>query len=239
MTRPIITLLHGFMGDPSDWDLVRNELADYEIVTPLIKPAADWDSGVRQLIGELPKRSILVGYSMGARLTLAIALARPDVCEGLMFVSGNPGLEDETTRQRRYESDCKIATRIDAEPREEFLHSWYTQSTVFKSLTDDVRADEIKRKSARVADRWSEILRTYSVARQPNFWSRLDELTMPVMAIAGQLDRKYAKIIARMGAEPNIESRIVPACGHIVHREQPHVFLHLLRDYLSKCVAVS
>lgn len=238
MTRPIITMLHGFMGDPSDWDWIRSQLPEYEIVTPLIRPAANWQAGVQQLIGELPERSLLVGYSMGARLSLGIALAEPTRCEGLLFVSGNPGLEEETAREVRYQGDCRIADRIEAEPREDFLQSWYTQSAVFQSLTERVRDDEIRRKSARAADSWSDILRAYSVAKQPNYWPRLGELTLPMMAVAGKLDRKYTNIIVRMGLEPNFETRIVPACGHIVHREQPHVFLHLLRDYLSKYLAV-
>jgi 2-succinyl-6-hydroxy-2,4-cyclohexadiene-1-carboxylate synthase len=148
-------------------------------------------------------------------------------------VSGNPGLEEEHAREVRYQSDTKIADRIEAQPRRDFLVSWYEQSTVFRSLTDQVREDEIERKAARTGDNWSEILRVYSVAKQPDFWPQLSKLQIPVMAMAGILDRKYVNIILRMGAEPNIESRIVPSCGHIVHREQPYVFLQLIREYLE------
>lgn len=221
------------MGDPSDWDFLAAELADYEICAPLIRPASDWKSSVEQLIGNLPDRSIIVGYSMGARLSLAVTLEAPEKCAGLVFVSGNPGLEDETVREKRYAGDCRIAELIDKEPRRDFLHHWYTQSTVFKSLEERVRNDEIERKSARAGDDWGAILRTNSVAKQPNYWPRLSELQVPTTAIAGILDRKYANIIARMGIEPNIQTRIVPHCGHIVHREQPHVFLHLIREYLN------
>lgn len=226
-------MLHGFMGDPSDWDLVRSELPEYEIVTPTITPAPDWDAGVGQLAADLPDRSLFVGYSMGARLCLAIALSRPEICAGLVFVSGNPGIEDESARDTRYAGDCKIADRIDAQPRRDFLHSWYTESTVFRSLSPDVRDDEIERKSMASSNDWSDILRTYSIGRQPDFWSRLSELQVPVMAIAGMLDRKYANIILRMGTLPTISARIVPACGHIVHREQPHVFLRLLQEFIE------
>lgn len=233
MERPKLTFVHGFMGDPSDWDFIASELSDYEICTPHLKPAADWDASVEQLIADMPERSVIVGYSMGARLSLAAALTKPEVCEGLVFVSGNPGLEDETTREKRYGGDCRIAELIDKEPRRQFLHHWYTQSTVFKSLEERVRNDEIERKAARSGDDWGAILRTNSVAKQPNYWPRLSEIEVPMTAIAGLLDRKYANIIARMGMEPNIETRVVPHCGHIVHREQPHVFLYLIREYLA------
>ena len=211
MTVPTLTFIHGFMGDPSDWDFVRAELSEYKSTAPLIKPARDWDSGVEQLMEELPRRSILVGYSMGARLALAVALSRPEVCAGLVFVSGNPGIEDDEARRKRYESDCRIADEIESVPRQDFLHQWYTQSTVFKSLTADVRADEIARKAAYAGDDWSAILRTYSVAMQPNYWPRLCELKMPVMAIAGMSDRKYANMIVKMDSA-NISTRVVASC---------------------------
>lgn len=234
MTTLPITFVHGFMGDPSDWDLMRAELADYDVVTPLIKPAADWSAGVAQLADELPDRSIIVGYSMGARLSLALALSNPDACAGLVFCSGNPGIEDQQQRESRYANDCKIADRIDSDDRRDFLQHWYHESTVFKSLTARVRDDEIERKAMRTGDDWSAILRAYSVAKQPNYWSDLDKLSMPVTAIAGMQDRKYAQMISRMGSLPNIDARIVSACGHIVHREQPHVFLHLIREFLQR-----
>jgi pimeloyl-ACP methyl ester carboxylesterase len=104
---------------------------------------------------------------------------------------------------------------------------------VFRSLTPAVREQEIQRKLARNGDDWSTILRCYSVAEQPNFWPQLPELEIPCMALAGLNDKKYAGVVARMGTLPNIQARIVAACGHIVHHEQPHVFLHLLGQFLA------
>ena len=233
MTRPTLTFLHGFMGDPSDWELIRSELSEYPSVAPLIKPASDWSAGVSQLIDELPERSVLVGYSMGARLALAIALEHPQRCEALCFVSGNPGIEDDTERQKRIVGEGKLAERIATDPREEFLNFWYTQSSVFKTLTPRIREEEISRKLARKDDDWPATLKTYSVASQPNYWPRLGELGVPVMAVAGMQDKKYTNLILRMGQQENIESRIVESCGHILHHEQPYVFLELLKQFLA------
>ncbi len=131
MTR-VLVFLHGFMGDPSDWDFMRSALTEYEIVTPTIRPAADWATGVAQLRREIPADAVLIGYSMGARLSLALAVAEPQRYQGLVFCSGDPGIEDEGRRAKRYVHDGNIAERIDGEDRAEFLHSWYTESTVFR-----------------------------------------------------------------------------------------------------------
>lgn len=227
-----ITLLHGFMGSPDDWDEVVPHLPAWTVCTPRIRPAADWDHGVRQLLQHLPERSIFVGYSLGARLLLACALAEPARCAGLVFVSGNPGLETSQERTRRLAGDLAIAHRIENTRRDEFLQWWYSESTVFKSLSPELRAAEIRRKLAHPDD-WAAILRTYSVARQPNFWPGLAKLDQPVLAVAGHLDRKYANIIRRLGNHDHVEACVVEACGHIVHHEQPGAFLQLLRQYLQ------
>ena len=220
------------MGAPSDWDLLRDGLRDYELVTPLIQPAENWDAGVAALEAEIPKDSVLVGYSMGARLALALAVAKPRRYRGLIFCSGNPGIEDEQQRQQRYASDCRMADRVDKDDRAEFLEYWYT-SAVFRTLTPAIREQEIQRKLTRGGDSWSSILRCYSVAEQPNYWPRLTKLPITCMAIAGEQDKKYVRFVTRMGSLPNIEARIVPDCGHIVHHEQPRVFLDLVREFLS------
>lgn len=232
-----VVLVHGFMGDPSDWDFVRQGLAGFNVITPLLRPATSWQAGVEQLAEEIPMGSVLVGYSMGARLSLGVALSDLDLVSGLFFCSGNPGIEDEEQRRTRYQHDLRIAERIETSERREFLEWWYTESTVFKSLTPQVREDEIRRKSVRVADDWSEILRRFSVAKQPDYWPQLGELTMPVMAVAGAQDRKYARFVARMGEASNVSARIIAACGHIVHREQPHIFVRLLKQFLFETAA--
>jgi len=237
VSTPNLTFVHGFMGDPSDWDQVRSELPEYHITTPLIRPAEDWQSGVRQLVADIPARSVIIGYSMGARLALAIALEYPEVCAGLVFASGNPGLDNDFAREQRYAHDCRIAARIESEPRRSFLDYWYS-APVFRSLSEEVRQAEIERKSARDGDDWGDILRSFSVAQQPSYWHRLSELSMPTLAIAGMQDRKYTHIIERMRETPNIETSVVDNCGHIVHHERPLVFVRLLKSFLAEaCVS--
>ncbi len=51
-------------------------------------------------------RATFVGYSMGARMALHVALSHPDLVEGLALVSGTAGIEDpdrtrSTSRARR------------------------------------------------------------------------------------------------------------------------------------------
>lgn len=231
MPRELV-FLHGFMGHASDWDEVRSQLPEFETRAINIEVATDWHGTVRSLTSLLTKNSIVVGYSMGARLALGIALEFPEQCAGLIFVSGNPGLESETERAEREIADEKIADRIAAGQLEPFLQKWY-QSSVFATLPEEIRDQEIERKLGRDAKHWPEILRVNSVSQQPNYWPRLHELVMPTWVVAGERDEKYKTIANRVGEVVQIKVDLLPNCGHMVHREKPLELASLIRDFIK------
>ena len=231
MPRELV-FLHGFMGHASDWDEVRSQLPEFETRAINIEVATDWHGTVRSLTSLLTKNSIVVGYSMGARLALGIALEFPEQCAGLIFVSGNPGLESETERAEREIADEKIADRIAAGQLEPFLQKWY-QSSVFTTLPEEIRDQEIERKLGRDAKHWPEILRVNSVSQQPNYWPRLHELVMPTWVVAGERDEKYKTIANRVGEVAQIKVDLLPNCGHMVHREKPLELASLIRDFIK------
>ena len=221
------------MGHPSDWDDVRAALPEFETTAVEIKSANDWQSAVKRLAESIPPGSIIVGYSMGARLALGLAFEDPDRFKGLVFVSGNPGLESETEREARWYSDRRLAERIEAGSLKPFLNDWY-QSSVFSGLPDDVRRSEIARKLAQSSKDWPSVLQACSVARQPNYWPRLSELAIPTLVVAGERDEKYRQIADRIREVKNVLVSVVPNSGHIVHREQRTALVDLIREFASK-----
>jgi len=231
--QPKLTFIHGFMGHPSDWDEVRAALPEYETHAVEMKVASDWQSTVEQIAESIPVDSIVVGYSMGARLALGVTLEYPKRCKGLIFVSGNPGLESEQDREQRWLSDQQVAEKIEMGPLDSFLSDWY-QASVFESLPDEIRLSEIARKLALSSPDWPSILRTNSVSKQPNYWSRLKELAMPTLVVAGELDEKYRNISLRFEKEApdTVKSKVVSDCGHIVHREHPDAFVEIVRRFV-------
>lgn len=231
----MITFLHGFMGHPSDWDDIRSALSEFDASAFHVKPAADWQASVSQLCESIIEPTVLVGYSMGARLAIGIAIEAPRLCDALVLISGNPGLESDDARQQRWLADQDVAARIESQPLEEFLADWYQQA-VFASLPNEIRESEIRRKLNQSSSDWPSILRTHCVARQPNYWPQLSQLAMPVLVVAGQNDEKYRNIANRFshqGPSDNVTTTIIPDCGHIVHREQPAALVQTLRDFVN------
>ena len=65
-------------------------------------------------------------------------------------------------------------------------------------------------------------------------WGELEGLAVPALAIAGELEEKYAGISSRMaGINPRIESAIVLGAGHTIHAEIPVGYASLLGRFVD------
>src|SRR3954471_6201788 len=67
---------------------------------------------------------VLAGYSMGGRVALHAALARPRLVQRLVLVGASPGLAVETERAERRAADEALADRIEAIGVEAFAAEW-------------------------------------------------------------------------------------------------------------------
>ena len=68
-------------------------------------------------------------------------------------------------------------------------------------------------------------LRGMGTGSQPSLWGELAELEAPALAVAGELDKKYAAISTRMASiTPRIRAAIVPGAGHNVRLETPETY---------------
>jgi 2-succinyl-6-hydroxy-2,4-cyclohexadiene-1-carboxylate synthase len=236
---PTVVLVHGFTQTGRSWEPIAADLCTDHAVVLVDAPghggsadvAADLVAG-GGLLAAVGGRATYVGYSMGARLCLHTALARPDLVAGLVLLGGTAGIEDETERAERRAQDQATAARIEADGLAEFLVSWLAQP-LFAGLTDE---------QAGVADRMENTaaglrssLELAGTGTQQPLWDRLDELTMPVLALAGQRDQRFTALAARMaeaiGASATVTT--VPGAGHAAHLEEPDGFLAVLRPWLA------
>ena len=237
-----LLFLHGFLGSARDWEQVVHGLK-----SPLekhafdLQPAADWSTGISSVASQVDANTILVGYSMGARITLATAFQRQ--LAGLVLASGSPGLESDADRTQRLAHDTRIAERLeqmgDSEVPE-FLSDWYRQS-VFESLGENQIADLIEHRRRLDRNHHAALMRTYSVANQPNLWPRIHELDgnpqrqTRVLVVAGEKDSKYVDIARRfVRLCPSASLSIVANAGHNVPREQPEKFCEIIDDFAGR-----
>ena len=79
-------------------------------------------------------------------------------------------------------------------------------------------------------------LRGMGQGAQPSYWDRLGDIAVPVLLIAGGLDRKFVGIAGQMGVRiADATLSVVPGAGHAVHLERPDEFLGDVREFIAKC----
>ncbi len=96
MSRPAVTLLHGWGYSPKLWQDLTTRLDAFECHTPALQaPCTDIESWADAMAGGLPDSGLLVGWSLGAMLALCIASRHPAKVRGLLLIAGSPHMHTE------------------------------------------------------------------------------------------------------------------------------------------------
>ncbi len=244
---PPLVLLHGFTGSTRSWDRIRPDLnrLTRTIAIDLIghgrSPAPAevqryrFDACLADLQAVLdrfdPGQIGLLGYSLGGRTALQLALAIPERIAHLILESASPGIEDPLERQRRIASDEALAGRIEHKGIEAFVAEWEQQPLLQLAphVPEAVRAEQHAQRLQNTPRGLAQSLRGMGAGQQTPVWSRLAELRCPTALIVGARDARYCAIAQRMQqALPNATLSVVADAGHTVHLDQPARFVELV-----------
>jgi 2-succinyl-6-hydroxy-2,4-cyclohexadiene-1-carboxylate synthase len=244
---PPLLLLHGFTGSVATWAGHLPELSGRAttIAVDLIGhgasdvPADPARYTISHCIADLLVvldrleigRAAVLGYSMGARVALHLALAAPERVVGLVLEGGSPGLVGESERSARRASDEELAATIERDGVAAFVARW-EQLPLFASqnaLPAGVRS-ALRRQRLRNSERGlAHSLRGMGTGAQASLWSRLGQIDAPALLIVGALDEKFCRIGRAMAAAmPRACLTVVPGAGHAVHLERPDEFDRLV-----------
>jgi 2-succinyl-6-hydroxy-2,4-cyclohexadiene-1-carboxylate synthase len=221
-----VVLLHGFGGTRRTWDLVLGHLSR-ERYRPLALDlpghgeltAAPRPIGFAECVSSVleraPERFALVGYSMGGRIALHVALAAPSRVRRLVLVSSTAGIEDERERADRRESDGRLAQDLERGSFERFIERWRAQPLFDgepAEVSELARADQRRNRP----DALAAVLRGIGTGEMKPLWNRLGELDMSVTVVVGDRDVKFQGAGRRMvELIPAAESRVVSGAHHL------------------------
>lgn len=235
-------LVHGFTQTSASWGRVAADLArDHEVVrvdAPGHGRSGDVCTDLPDgagLLGDVGGRGTYVGYSMGGRLALQLALDRPGVVERLVLVGATAGIADAAERADRRRADEVLAAEIEREGVDAFLDRWL-ELPLFAGLPADAACLDDRR--ANTAAGLAASLRLAGTGTMdPPLWERLGELralALPVLVVVGEGDAKFGAIGRRLveGIGPSATMAAVPGAGHVAHLERPVEFLAALRAWL-------
>ena len=247
--KPTLVWLHGFLGAGRDWRPIAKRLPDYhhvmldlpghgESIHRQPETIFSFSGAARAIMATLEQPGLdtitLIGYSMGARLALYLALRFPLRIRGLVMEGGSPGLRTEAERHERRQRDRETRHALQSQSLTEFLTAWYDQP-LFHSLKN--HPGLLRRlRASRCKNDISGLCRAHEglgIAAQPDLWPELPRLSMPTLSIIGEQDAKYGAIARAMQSRSAcIEMVTVPKCGHNTHVEDPKTFAQLLSEWL-------
>lgn len=226
-------LVPGFTQTAASWDLVRAQLpAELDDVVAVEVPTGLDFGATAYAIGDAGGRAIYVGYSMGGRLCLRLALEQPEHVLALVLISASPGIADRAERDARQRADERLATEIERDGVDAFLERWLAQP-LFASLPADAAGLDMRRAGATVPT-LTHALRALGQGAQEPLWDRIAELKMPFVPVAGRLDDKYVAIATRMAEMTRTDPVVIAGAGHAVHLEQPVAVARVLHGVVHE-----
>jgi 2-succinyl-6-hydroxy-2,4-cyclohexadiene-1-carboxylate synthase len=234
-----VILLHGFTQTAQSWQGVIGALPErYCALAPDIRghgSAADLEpvtleAVIDDVLAEAPERFALVGYSMGGRIALHVALVDPVRVERLVLVGASPGIADRAEREGRRSDDERLAGEIERLGIEEFARRW-ASTPVLAGQPASVAAAANEDRLRNTVPGLARALRGLGTGALPSVWDRLSELAMPVTLVVGERDTKFRAIAEQMAGQlPDVKLVVVPGAGHAVHLEAPDAVVAVLVD---------
>lgn len=236
-----IVFLHGFTGLASDWECLWQNLPTVKKLALDLpghgtNPQNDchFEAMAAQFWQDLDDMHIhkihLVGYSMGGRLALYLAVMFPKRIQSVVIISGSPGLQDPAERESRRQADELLAMRLEAEGLAVFLQQWYQQE-LFAGLRQWQGFEVLMQSklNSHQATRLAQSLRHAGTGVAPSMWSHLSELHVPALFISGKSDTKFCQLGQQMQSLcPNSDYKTAPG-GHAPHLESARELGSLLK----------
>ncbi|MFO8100532.1 MAG: alpha/beta fold hydrolase [Salinibacter sp.] len=232
---PPIVLLHGMLGDLSNWVDTVHTLSEngYRVLAPIL-PVYDFplsETGVPRLTEHVHsfaealdlESTILVGNSLGGHIALLFSLDHPERVDALVL-SGSSGIYEATMGTTFFKrQDRKFI-------KERTEMTFYDPAHATESLVDEMF--EI------VNDR-PRALRLLQIARSADeeiVTDELGQLHMPTLLIWGRDDVITPPEVAEEFRDriPDAQLHFIDKCGHAPMIEHPDRFNELTLDFLGE-----
>jgi 2-succinyl-6-hydroxy-2,4-cyclohexadiene-1-carboxylate synthase len=247
-----LVLLHGFVGGSWSYhDVIASLGSSRELLIPTLTyheagsggllPNRDFADEIERLARYVAKTGSepieLVGYSMGGRLALGLAIAHPELVRGLVLLSSRRGLDCPLSRERRRQADEVWADMLEREGLDAFLDRWWTQP-IFRTLSrlpaERLRMELEQRRTHRPVG-LAAALRHFGLGSQPSYASEVRGLELPVTLVAGELDEKFVSLTRQLATElPQGRCIVVEGAGHHLLLEAPTRVARIIDEEIER-----
>lgn len=240
MERVNIFFLHGFLGQPQDWKKVQESLPSHDRLriftpdyfregwlspeTPLDKWGALFNRWV-ELQGFSADRNVLVGYSLGGRLSLHALEQKPALWYKSFLISTNPGFDDQLTgfepssemRRQRWLQDSYWAEEFEKAPWDMLLRNWNAQAVFGGGMEEPIREEKLySRELLGLA------LTQWSLAQQKNMRPVIASMQNKISWLVGERDEKFVDLALQLKENiPGLKLDVIPDASHRILFDKP------------------
>lgn len=243
MSENLIYALHGFLGQGSDWNLIKKNVQKQihvEFVTEnLFSPDSQSIEEFEEYIEEMSEnideqiedqeKKVFVGYSLGGRLGLHLLQHNPEQFDHYIFLSTNPGLSENemADKNKRLMTDMKWASQINEQNWFTFLKEWNGQ-TVFENS----KAEPERHQADYDMNKLKRSLVMWSVSQQDDFRDLIKEFQEKITWVVGDKDIKYLNLAEDMKKKKILLDYKRISSGHRIWLDQPDEVSMLLCSHL-------
>ena len=258
---PALLLLHGFTGSGRSWEGGLAEAAidsGFRVIAPDLpghggtawcaggagSPDAPSRAAIERVADDLVEllrvlgddRAHVVGYSMGARVALRLAISHPDCVRSLVLEAPSAGFEDAADRAARRAADDALARTLERDGIESFVDAWGRtpvlagEARLGPKTRTALREIRLSHDPAGLA----ASLRAAGLGAMVPLHGRLAEITAPTLVIVGAQDPVRERAAAVAAGVPGARLAVTEGAAHAPHLEAPDAFCQLVLDFLEE-----
>ncbi|WP_223878272.1 alpha/beta fold hydrolase [Microbacterium radiodurans] len=262
---PVVVLLHGWPGLPSDYDAVVDQLGGIRVIRPdlagfgtahrdLASDAeATAEAHAARILAELDRQgirgnAIIVGYDIGSRIAQAALRAEPTRFAGAVLTPAYPGIGDRAASPalasifwyQHFHREPVAAALIDDDEDavRTYLGYIFTSWRGDDAPTEPPHLDEIVAAYARPGA-FAASLRWYRANR--GYAADAEPIATPTAMLWPGGDPLFpvdwSDNLSQHFAD--VRHEIVEGCGHVVPVERPDAVVAAIRGHLGNATGVS
>ena len=231
---PVVLLSHGYSATRHMWDGQHAALGDrWRVISWDMRGHGQTDSpddpqqysaaltvgDMRALLQHLDaERAVIAGLSLGGYVSLAFALAHPEMTRALVICDSGPGYRNAEARAGWNARAQERAAALEAKGLEaRGRRSAETQQAVHRSAQGLAHAAR-----GMLAQEGSQVI------------DGLAGIRVPTLIIVGDQDQPFIAPSEYMAKKiPGARLAVIPGAGHASNLDQPEAFNRVLREFLA------
>ncbi len=177
----------------------------------------------------------VLGYSLGARIALTLALDAPAAVRRLVLESPSAGIADPLARAERQAADGALADAIERDGVAAFVERWEalplfaSQALLPAARRARLHAGRLRNRPAGLA----ASLRGAGQGAMTPLHARLGAVACPTLVVAGRRDPALDRALVVAAGIPGAQLALVAHAGHAPHLEAPVRFRQLVLSFLA------